>query len=76
MSSWREALEEYEKAMKLAALAMKDQNPMSAKIKQAMAKMRMKVRNKVQLPEKIALKGIKGRKEAAGKSYMGSSKIG
>ena len=32
-SSWREALDQYEKAMKLAALAMKDQNPMSAKIK-------------------------------------------
>ena len=41
--------------MKLAALAMKDQNPMSAKIKQAMTKMRMKVRNKVQLPEKLVL---------------------
>ena len=55
MSLWKEALTEYERAMKLSALAMKAHNPMTTKIKQAMNKMRMKVRNKVQLPEKLLL---------------------
>lgn len=53
LSMWREALNAYEKAAALAAVAMKAQNPMSQKIAQAIAKMRMKVRNNVQLPEKI-----------------------
>lgn len=47
MSMWREALEAYEKASKLASVAMKAQNPMAEKISQAIAKMRMKVRNNV-----------------------------
>ena len=70
MSSWREALEQYEKASKLAALAMKAQNPMTNKIKAAVQKMRMKVRNKVQLPDKLPLAKAKGKK-AAGKSFVG-----
>ena len=36
---------------------MKAQNPMSHKIAQAIFKMRMKVRNKVQLPERLVLQG-------------------
>ena len=63
---------------------MKDQNPMSAKIRQAIGKMRMKVRNKVQLPDKLALQGgnAKGKKGAVataaapGKSFMAGSKVG
>lgn len=54
-SLWKQALSHYEKAGQLAALAMKAQNPMSIKIRQAIAKMRMKVRNKVQLPDKLTL---------------------
>lgn len=57
MSCWREALAEYEKSAQLSALSMKSNNPMAVKIKQAIIKMRIKVRNNVQLPEKLAFEG-------------------
>ena len=56
MSRWLEALTDYEKAGQIAQIAMKAQNPMTIKIGQAIKKMRMKVRNKVQLPDKLPLK--------------------
>ena len=61
---------------------MKSQNPMSVKIKQAIAKMRMKVRNKVQLPDKLPLTSIDsgagpgrkgGQKRKAGRSFIGAT---
>jgi hypothetical protein len=55
MSKWSEALKEYESAQKLASVCMKSYNPMTAKIKQAIIKIRMKVRNRVQLPSKLPL---------------------
>lgn len=47
MSMWREALSEYEKSAQLSSLSMKSNNPMAVKIKQAIIKMRIKVRNNV-----------------------------
>jgi len=59
MSQWREALIDYDKAAKIAHVAMKAQNPMTLKIDQAIKKMRMKLRNKVQLPEKFQIESNK-----------------
>jgi len=73
MSRWREALAEYEKAAQLSTIAMKTNNPMTVKIKQAIAKMRVKVRNNVQLPDKLVCEANSKRK--AGKSYIGSSRF-
>ena len=73
MSSWKEALEQYERAAKLAALAMKAQNPMTAKIKQAVAKMRMKVRNKVQLPDKLPRASDKAKGRARKSQFSGAT---
>lgn len=73
MSSWKEALEQYERAAKLAALAMKAQNPMTAKIKQAVAKMRMKVRNKVQLPDKLPRTSDKAKGRARKSHFSGAT---
>ena len=57
MSMWRESLLEYERSAQLSTLAMKENNPMAVKIKQAIVKMRIKVRNNVQLPDKHVLDG-------------------
>ncbi len=73
MSLWREALTEYEKAAQLSAIAMKPNNPMTVKIKQAIGKMRIKVRNNVQLPDKLVLEGATNKRKP-GKSQIASSK--
>ena len=41
---------------------MKSDNPLSIKLKQAIMKIRMKVRNKVQLPEKLKFSKVKAKK--------------
>ena len=51
MSSWKEALAEYLSAEKLSKVAMKANNPMAIKIQEAIAKIKVKVRNGVQLPK-------------------------
>ena len=51
MSSWKEALVEYLAAEKLSKVAMKANNPMAIKIQDAIAKIKVKVRNGVQLPK-------------------------
>ena len=82
MSMWRESLGAYEKAAGLAAVAMKTQNPMSQKISQAMSKMRIKVRNNVQLPDKTTIQGHADKSKrrngsnAFGMSTICSSKAG
>ena len=73
MSSWKQALDQYERAAKLAAVAMKAQNPMTAKIKQAVAKMRMKVRNKVQLPDKLPRTSDKAKGRARKSQFSGAT---
>ena len=79
MSQWREALKSYEKAARLASIAMKEQNPMSQKIAQAIFKMRMKVRNKVQLPDKLLLQAVnvpgKGKRSVVRSQFANQSKI-
>ena len=79
MSQWREALKSYEKAARLASIAMKEQNPMSQKIAQAIFKMRMKVRNKVQLPDKLILQAanvpVKGKRSNVRSQFANQSKI-
>ena len=56
MSEWKEALEEYVAAQNLSKMAMKANNPMSRKIQEAIAKIKIKVRNNVQLPKQIGKK--------------------
>ena len=51
MSEWKEALEEYQAAQSLSKLSMKNDNPMSRKIQEAINKIKVKVRNNVQLPK-------------------------
>ena len=51
MSEWREALDEYIAAQNLSNLSMKNDNPMSRKIQEAINKIKVKVRNNVQLPK-------------------------
>ena len=51
MSEWREALDEYIAAQNLSNLSMKNDNPMSRKIQEAISKIKVKVRNNVQLPK-------------------------
>ena len=84
MSKWQEALVEYEHAQKLASVAMKSNNPMTMKIKQATQKIRIKVRNKVQLPSKLPLQekskheksSIGGKKSSYQTSQLKSSHFG
>jgi len=47
MSLWKEAEKEYETAYKLALHVMNPDNPMTQRIRSALAKMRIKVRNGV-----------------------------
>ena len=57
---------------------MKKNNPMTVKINQAIAKMRMKVRNKVQLPDKLPLAGPNNAKSKRkqGRSVITGNKAG
>ena len=57
MSSWKEALAEYLSAEKLSKVAMKANNPMAIKIQEAIAKIKVKVRNGVQLPKQHGQQG-------------------
>ena len=56
MSEWKEALDEYQAAQSLSKLSMKNDNPMSRKIQEAINKIKVKVRNNVQLPKNNAKK--------------------
>lgn len=47
---WKEALELYQEALYLSMRSMNANNPMTPKIQQAILKVKIKVRNKVQLP--------------------------
>lgn len=49
---WQEAQDEYETAQSLARIGLESNNPIQSKINKALAKVHMKVRNKVQLPPK------------------------